>query len=127
MTKDVKTCRPQESLNTAAQIFWDCDCGCVPVVDDSRQVIGMLTDRDACMAAYTQGKLLREIPVSAAMNKSVHSCKPNDTIASAENLMKEKQIRRLPVIDNDGNIVGILSLNDVVERRHRNGRRRRKK
>lgn len=67
------------------------------------------------MSAYTQGKLLREISVSAAMSKAVLSCKPGDTIASAERLMKENQIRRLPVIDHDGNLVGILSLNDVAQ------------
>src|SRR5690606_28351921 len=61
MTRDVQVCGPRDDLNRAAQIMWDHDCGVVPVVDSERRPIGMVTDRDVCMAAYTQGKPLSAI------------------------------------------------------------------
>jgi CBS domain-containing protein len=114
MTQNVRACHPDDTLNTAAQIMWDNDCGCVPVVDADRRVVGMLTDRDICMAAYTQGGSLRMLRVSSAMSEKVYSCKPEDTLAAAEELMREKMIRRLPVTDAQGHLVGIISLNDVA-------------
>jgi CBS domain-containing protein len=51
----VKSCSRSESLNTAAKLMWDYDCGCVPVVNEQGEVLGLITDRDICMAAYTQG------------------------------------------------------------------------
>jgi CBS domain-containing protein len=114
MTASVKACRLDDSLNTAAQIMWDNDCGCVPVVDPADYVVGMLTDRDVCMAAYIQGRPLREIRVSSAMSRGVFTCKLDDTVAAAEEVMRMHQIRRLPVVDERGCLVGILSLNDIA-------------
>lgn len=114
MTHNVRACSSEDTLNTAAGIMWDNDCGCVPVVDAERRVVGMLTDRDVCMAAYTQGGSLRNLRVSGAMAKEVCSCKPDDTLAAAEELMRSKQIRRLPVTDPTGHLVGIVSLNDIA-------------
>ena len=65
MNREVKTCRPQDSLNRAAQIMWDEPCGAVPVVDDQHRPVGFLTDRDICMAAYTQGKPLEQLRVES--------------------------------------------------------------
>ena len=114
MTVEVKACGPGDSLNRAAQIMWENDCGCVPVADDAERVVGMLTDRDVCMAAYTQGRLLAEIPVSAAMSKTVVACRQDDTIAIAEQRMQAHQVRRLAVVDGNGRIAGILSLSDIA-------------
>ena len=60
MTKDVKACSQHDSLNRAAQLMWENDCGSVPVVDSDSKVVGMLTDRDICMAAYTKGIALKD-------------------------------------------------------------------
>jgi CBS domain-containing protein len=114
MTKDVATCRADDSLNRAAQIMWDHDCGCVPVVDNAGHIQGMITDRDICMAAFTQGKRLEEIPISSAMSKQVHAASPNDDVERAAELMSSKQIRRVPVLDGGDQIVGLLSLGDVA-------------
>jgi CBS domain-containing protein len=114
MAKDVKTCRVWDDLNTAAQIMWDHDCGCVPVLDDMSKLVGMLTDRDICMAAYTQGKPLREMQVKSAMSKTVHTCSLQDTLSVAENLMQAHKVRRLPVLDGQGLLVGIISLHDIA-------------
>lgn len=62
-------------MNEAARIMWEHDCGCVPVVDEGRRVIGMLTDRDACMAAYTQGLRLQDLPVHRAMSNGATACR----------------------------------------------------
>lgn len=117
MSRPVETCSMQDSLNAAAQRMWEHNCGCVPVVDSDGKALGMLTDRDVCMAAYTQGKPLGAIPVSTAMSKSIHTCAPTDTVAAAEKLMAARQVRRLPVVDKDGRVVGLLSLHDIATSR----------
>ncbi len=114
MNENVKACCLRDSLNAAAQIMWDNDCGCVPVIKESSEVVGVLTDRDICMAAYTKGLLLRDITVESAMASKVISCRPEDSVATAETLMRDNQIRRLPVINSLGKLVGIVSLNDIA-------------
>jgi CBS domain-containing protein len=116
MQHKVSTCNQNDSLNTAAQVMWENDCGCVPVIggNGSQAVVGILTDRDICMAAYTQGKPLTQLPVGCAMSRKVITCKPGDDIRHAEALMRDNWIRRLPVLDDNGRLVGIVSLNDIV-------------
>jgi CBS domain-containing protein len=114
MTSDVKSCPPEDTLTRAAQIMWDNDCGCVPVVDDESRVVGIITDRDLAMAAYTQGRPLSQISVKDAMAHVVHCCRPDDPISVAERIMRVNQIRRLPVTDEQDHLVGILSLNDLA-------------
>jgi len=114
MVTDVKCCATYCTLNSAAQMMWDEDIGCVPIMDKEGRVVGMVTDRDICMAAYIQGVSLKEAPVTSAMSKQVFSCRPDENIAAAEKLMLEKQVRRLPVIDTDGRLAGIISLNDIA-------------
>jgi len=116
MTKNVRTCGPDESLDTAARIMWEGDCGCVPVVeaDDTGRVVGMLTDRDVCMAAYTCGKCLCDLSVKDAMAHVVVGCRPDDSIAAAESSMRKAQVRRLPVLDEDGHLLGLISLADIA-------------
>jgi CBS domain-containing protein len=114
MSRKPETCRPHESLEEAVGKMWEQDVGCLPVVDAEGHVIGMLTDRDACMAAYTQGQPLRFISVTSAMAHEVFSCLPTDHIEDVEAVMKERQVRRLPVIDSEGHPVGLISMNDIV-------------
>jgi CBS domain-containing protein len=119
MTREVKSCPAFSTLGTAAGIMWDNDCGCVPVIDQESRVIGMLTDRDICMAAYLQGQPLNVLPVTGAMSKQVFSCKAEDDLAFAEQTMREKKVRRLPVIDAQGHLAGIISLNDIARETER--------
>jgi CBS domain-containing protein len=116
MSPKVKSCLPDATLAEAARFMWDNDCGCVPVVDAGERVVGMLTDRDICMATYIQGKAPQEIPVQGVMTRSIVSCGPLETIAAAESTMRRAQVRRLPVIDPIGRLVGVLSLNDIARR-----------
>ena len=114
MTDEVHTCHQHDALNRAAQILWEHDCGCVPVLDEDSKVVAMLTDRDICMAAYLQGGSLSDLEVSCAMSDEVFSCRPNDLIAMAENHMRSNKVRRLPVVDAEGYLVGLLSLSDLA-------------
>jgi len=116
MTKDVMTCREHDSLATAARIMWECDCGIVPVVDGEGHLVGTITDRDVCMAAFTQGRTLDQIPVSTASSKIVYSVKPDDSLGAAEALMRDGSVRRLPVVDGEGRVRGLLSLADLARR-----------
>jgi CBS-domain-containing membrane protein len=105
--------------------MWENDCGVVPVVDDDGRVVGMITDRDVCMAAYTQGRLLSQIRVANAMAKEVHGVLETDTLESAEASMRRVRVRRVPVLDEDGRLRGILAMNDLIRHAHRTvGRKR---
>ena len=114
MKTDIEICAPDDNLAAAARRMWDCDIGCLPVLDVAGQVVGMVTDRDICMAALTRGQALHEIPVSVAMAKDVLSCPPDATLIEAEEIMRSGQVRRLPVIDSDACLVGIVALNDLA-------------
>lgn len=114
MKTDVESCGVDDNLAAAASRMWDCDIGCLPVLDGPGQVVGMVTDRDICMAALTRGQCLQDIPVSVAMAKEVLSCSPDATLVEAEEVMRSGQVRRLPVIDSEGALVGIISLNDLA-------------
>lgn len=114
MTTDVATCTPNDSLNRAAQIMWDRRCGSVPVVDGSGTVVGIVTDRDLCMAGYTQGRRLEDIAVATVMSHPVTTCPPIATAEEAAGLMMAHGIRRLPVVEPPGRLLGILSLDDIA-------------
>lgn len=114
MSRNPKSCRPDHDLACAAQILWEDDVGCVPIVDSEGRAVAMLTDRDVAMAAYTQGLPLREIRVSQAMSQDLHTCSPTDSVAVAEETMRARQVRRLPVVASDGKLVGVLSMNDIA-------------
>lgn len=114
MNQPPVACRAHDTLNTAAQLMWEHDFGALPVMGNDDRVIGIVTDRDICMAAYTQGRPLQDIPVQVAMAKEVFTCRRDDSVEDAEHLMGEKQIRRLPVLDDAGQLVGMLSLGDIA-------------
>jgi CBS domain-containing protein len=116
MTKSPTTCQPGHTLSEAAQVMWDHDCGCLPVTadDGSERVIGMITDRDICMAAHFQGRPLRELRVGDAMTTDVRACNPGDAPREAEAIMGEARVRRLPVVDGANQLLGVLSLADLA-------------
>ncbi|MEM1025208.1 MAG: CBS domain-containing protein [Myxococcota bacterium] len=119
MTTPVTTCRQTDSLNRAAQLMWEGGFKCLIVIDEGGKAIGVVTDRDICMAAYTQGRLLEHIQVEVAMAHEVFSCLDSDFIEEAERMMDEHQVRRLPVLDVDRTPVGILSSADIAKARSR--------
>lgn len=114
MSRPVQCCQPQDTINRAAQLMWDADVGCIPVVDADQCVVGLITDRDIAMAAYTQGRVLGDISVESVMAKQVHTCSPSDEVVSAERRMQQFQVRRLPVVDASKKLIGIVSMNDIA-------------
>jgi CBS domain-containing protein len=103
-----------DALHDAAQKMWDHDCGVLPVVNDEGKVTGMITDRDICMAALTQGRPLHELLVNLAMAKHLIAVGPEQTLGEVEQLMTRHQIRRLPVVDAANRPLGVISLNDLA-------------
>ena len=116
MSRQVVTCRPEDSLALAARAMRTRDCGVLPVVDCSGALVGMVTDRDLCMAALELGRPLNEIAVREAMASDVVALDPHHSLAFAAELMGELQLRRLPVVDAERHPIGILSLVDLARR-----------
>lgn len=112
MSKRLFTCDQDDSLQRAAQLMWEQDVGCVPVTHEKR-VVGMITDRDICMSAYLNGKLLSDIRVRDVMSRNMRSCSPGDNVSVVAEHMAKAQVRRLPVIEDDS-LVGLVSLNDLA-------------
>jgi CBS domain-containing protein len=116
MTSEVKSCRPEASLATVATMMWENDCGVLPVVDDEYRILGMITDRDIAIAVATKGRLASEIAVSETITGNVYSAAPEEDIHTALKTMRHERVHRLPVINGEQRLQGILSLNDVVLR-----------
>jgi predicted transcriptional regulator len=114
MTAAVKSCPVTGSINDAAQIMWENDCGCVPIVDEKSRVVGIVTDRDLAMATYTQGRALFDIVIEPMMSKKVITCGPDDSVSFALKLMRDAKVHRLPVVDESDKLVGVISLSDIA-------------
>lgn len=116
MSKPAVTCGARDTLDQAARAMWKHDCGALPVTKLDGTLVGMITDRDICMAACMHGSTLRDIRVATAMAKDVFSCHANDMLEKAEAVMSERQVRRLPVVDAKNHPVGVISLNDIARK-----------
>jgi CBS domain-containing protein len=113
MVRDVAVCSPETDLARAARIMWERDCGALPVVVDQK-VVGIITDRDIAMSVATKERPAREIQVREVVNGPAFAVHPNDDIARALELMAEKQVRRVPVVDAEQRLHGILSASDII-------------
>lgn len=114
MSKPVVVCGQNDTLNDAARLMWENDCGVIPVVKDDGRIAGIVTDRDICMGAWMKGKPLSAIPVAEVMARTVFSCRADDPLESAGIIMGDNQVRRLPVLDLDDRPIGLVSSSDVV-------------
>jgi len=115
MTKNPISVRTDQTLADAAQLMWDCDCGALPVVEgQAGKTVGMITDRDICMATWSRGSTPSQVRVMDAMSQDVVCCSEGDSLGRAESLMQSNQVRRLPVVDAEKRLVGILSLADIA-------------
>ena len=111
MRSEVASCPPEASLSEVARIMWESDCGLVPIVDEQDgAVAGVVTDRDVCMAAWTRGQPLHEIPVRVPMSTDLKVCHPDDDLIQAQKLMQENRVKRLLVLDEDQHLAGVVSL-----------------
>ncbi len=114
MSRNMATCGPDDTLDAAASKMWDRDIGSLPVVDGEDRLVGMVTDRDICMAAYTQGRSLKDTRVGTAMASAVHFGRLTDQLHDIEAIMRTHQIRRVPIVDAEQHVVGIVSLGDLI-------------
>ena len=114
MTDEVRSCAPETNLATVAMQMWRGDFGAMPVVA-GRKVVGMITDRDICMAAATKHRDPANIRVKEVISGQVYGCSCDTDIHEALKIMQQKQVRRLPIISpEDGRLQGILSMNDLA-------------
>lgn len=113
-TRDVGTCAASDSLVHAMEVMWERDCGCVPVIDDRGRLAGVLTDRDVAVAAFTRARALSELRVGDTMATLVYTCRLDEPVSAALARMGRHQVRRLPVVDASGRLVGIFALSDVL-------------
>jgi CBS domain-containing protein len=114
MSQPIISCPLDGTLDQAARLMWEFDCGIVAVVNDEGRIAGVVTDRDICMAAYTQGRAIGAISVDTAMARQVIAVHQNDRIEHAEALMRDHQVRRLPVLDDEARPVGMVAMNDLA-------------
>lgn len=114
MSEPALTCNVNDDLCAAAKLMWDHDCGALPVVREDGKLAGMITDRDICMAAYIQGRRLDEILVNSVMTGHTVVARPDQKISEVEQVMADRQVHRLPVVDASNRPIGVITLNDLA-------------
>jgi CBS domain-containing protein len=114
MTSDVQCCGPDTNLAAAAHMMWDSDCGALPVLNAQGKVMGMITDRDICMATATKNRPPSEITVWETISGKAYTCRMSDDVHTAIDIMKRERVRRLPVVDEEDVLQGVISMNDFI-------------
>lgn len=112
MCDNVTWVKPETSICECANLMAKYKIGCVPVCNDNKNVVGLVTDRDILLRSVCCDKDAKTTPVSDIMTTNVCCCDADEHIDTAERLMSDNQIRRIPIIDNN-QIVGILSIGDI--------------
>ena len=119
MNKTVAFCHPDANLAAATALMWKHNCGQLPVVSEQGKVTAVITDRDICIAFGTRNQRACELRVCDVIYRKVVLCHVEDDLRSALKIMAAERVRRLPVVDDEGALVGILSLDDVaLQARH---------
>ncbi|MEZ5346637.1 MAG: CBS domain-containing protein [Pyrinomonadaceae bacterium] len=115
MTKNPSTATKDISLQDVAKILKEGDIGILPIVDgDTNKLVGLVTDRDIVVRAVADGKSVTETAVGEVMTSEVFSAKPDDFAFEAVRTMGDKQVRRVPIVDDDGVLQGIVSMADIA-------------
>ena len=114
LTREVETIRPDTSVKEAAQRMRSMDVGALPVCD-GRHLLGMVTDRDITIRITAEGRDVNNTPVQEAMTPDVDFVFEDQDVQDAAKIMRERQIRRLPVLSRDKQLVGILALGDLAQ------------
>jgi CBS domain-containing protein len=109
-------CSPETNLGAATELMWTGNCGFLPVVGGDGKVIGVITDRDICVALGTRNKPAGEVTVAEVMSHQVYSCSAEDDVHAALKIMREARVRRLPALAKDGTLLGVISMDDVLVR-----------
>ena len=106
----------EANLGMATELMWKGNCGFLPVVDAEKKVCGVITDRDVCVALGTRNQTAGQVLVEEVVQRKVYACNPEDDIHVALQTMREGHVRRLPVVDFDGNLAGVVSMDDLLLR-----------
>ena len=114
MTGSPSMCDLNESLAQAAKTMWETDCGVLPVLKDGKELVGLITDRDICMAMAMRECSPAVVSAEEVITGEVYSVEPEDEIQKALQVMEQHQVRRLPVVSPEGELEGMLSMNDIV-------------
>jgi CBS domain-containing protein len=113
MTRDVRALSPHETIQHAAQVMNELDVGAIPVCNGVK-LVGMVTDRDITLRGVAQGLSCEDAPLSEIMTEEVLWCFEDQTVSEVMEKMGDAQVRRLPVVDREKRLVGILSLGDIA-------------
>lgn len=118
MTKNPVCCLPSDMVVTAAQLMKRENIGSIPVIenDQTRKLVGIVTDRDLALKILANGRDAKSTKVEAVMTSKIVTCRAGDDSQKALDAMSEHQLRRIPVVDNDNKIVGIIAQADVATR-----------
>jgi CBS domain-containing protein len=116
MTPSPTVCQPQHTAIEAAELMKREDCGLVPVVSESGKLVGVLTDRDIVVKVVAEGRDPRNTAVSEVMSTEVATCLPQETIQTAMEQMATRQVRRIPIVERDGSLIGIVAQADIATR-----------
>jgi CBS domain-containing protein len=109
-------CQMDSNLGSATELMWNGNCGFLPVMGPDGKITGVVTDRDICIALGTRNCRAGEITVREVMSHRLFACSPEDDIHIALQTMKEGGVRRLPVLGRDGNLAGVISMDDILLR-----------
>lgn len=115
MNSNVYCLKPNNTIKDCAKLMHDNHIGCIPVCNDQNNIVGLVTDRDIILRGIACNKDTSETPVSEIMTCNVVYCNEDDDVEEIEEIMSQNQIRRLPIIDKNNKIVGIISLGDLVK------------
>ena len=116
MTATPYYCQPETNLGSATELMWNANCGFLPVESTEGKIVGVVTDRDICVALGTRNQLPGDVTVGEVMSSRLYSCDPDDDIHIALQTMKEGKVKRLPVITKNGTLVGVVSMDDILLR-----------
>lgn len=121
MTRSPHTVGPGDSLQAAAETMDRHEIGCILVTDDDDRLVGVITDRDICLAASREKAPLERLRIGAFMSTRARTCRPTDSLETVCELMRTHHVRRLAVVDDGGAVQGIVSLDDLAHARGQKG------
>ncbi len=120
MTADPSCCHPHDPVTRAATLMAEFNCGCLPVVEPGTdRIVGILTDRDIALRVVAPARDASRTSIEAVMSRGVVCCHPDDDIEDVEQHMRSHRVRRIPVVDARGRVIGIISQADLAIRAYR--------
>jgi CBS domain-containing protein len=122
MTSDPVFVGPEDSAQSAAQLMKTNHVGPIPVVDREKKLVGIVTDRDLALKVVAEGRAPAETKVADVMSRDPYTCGPNDDVEQAYQTMEEHQIRRVPIVDEECHLIGIVAQADIATRAHQEDR-----